>query len=174
MAYQMLFGLKYLHSKKIIHRDVKPSNILINSRGELKLSVQRSWSASFGRNCGCTGLGSGSRAARYSRIYEKLHWDCSLYVSRKAAMCVIILSTCLQFSTSLAWLCYHLCVRASAGSVILSMIMEYLCTGEEYTVTSDLWSLGIVLIELWTKVYPFEGVDTQIDLIETFHEVLVI
>ena len=35
---QLVQGLNYLHSQKIIHRDVKPQNIFINDQGVLKLA----------------------------------------------------------------------------------------------------------------------------------------
>jgi serine/threonine protein kinase len=39
LAQQILNGLLYLHKcKKQIHRDIKPDNILLNSKGEAKLS----------------------------------------------------------------------------------------------------------------------------------------
>jgi len=39
ISQQVLSGLLYLHKcKKQVHRDIKPDNILINSRGEAKLS----------------------------------------------------------------------------------------------------------------------------------------
>eukprot|EP00729_Bicosta_minor_P002164 gene2164-25393_t len=36
--YQLLRGLKYCHSRKVLHRDLKPQNLLINAIGELKLA----------------------------------------------------------------------------------------------------------------------------------------
>lgn len=36
--YQLLRGLKYCHDRRILHRDLKPQNILISSSGELKLA----------------------------------------------------------------------------------------------------------------------------------------
>lgn len=35
---QILQGVKYLHEKKIMHRDLKSANILLNNRGEVKIA----------------------------------------------------------------------------------------------------------------------------------------
>ncbi|XP_056321713.1 cyclin-dependent kinase 16 [Danio aesculapii] len=36
--FQLLRGLAYCHSQKVLHRDLKPQNLLINDKGELKLA----------------------------------------------------------------------------------------------------------------------------------------
>lgn len=33
----MLRGLAYCHARRVLHRDLKPQNLLINERGELKV-----------------------------------------------------------------------------------------------------------------------------------------
>ncbi|XP_056863303.1 mitogen-activated protein kinase 12-like [Raphanus sativus] len=36
-VYQLLRGLKYVHLANILHRDLRPSNVLLNSKHELKI-----------------------------------------------------------------------------------------------------------------------------------------
>jgi len=45
-SYQLLNGVHYMHKNKIIHRDLKASNLLVNKKGELKIAdwgLARSW-----------------------------------------------------------------------------------------------------------------------------------
>lgn len=37
IAYQILQAINYLHKSKLIHRDVKPSNILIDTNCDIKV-----------------------------------------------------------------------------------------------------------------------------------------
>lgn len=49
---QLLNGVHYMHKNKVIHRDLKASNLLINRKGELKIAdwgLARSWNSEMKR-----------------------------------------------------------------------------------------------------------------------------
>jgi cyclin-dependent kinase 12/13 len=49
---QLLSGVHYMHTNKVIHRDLKASNLLINRKGELKIAdwgLARSWNSEMKR-----------------------------------------------------------------------------------------------------------------------------
>ena len=54
--YQTLCGLKYIHSANVLHRDLKPGNLLVNADCELKI-------CDFGLARGYTPGGGTSRVA---------------------------------------------------------------------------------------------------------------
>lgn len=53
--YQVLAGLKYIHSANVLHRDLKPGNLLVNSDCELKIcdfGLARGYSSDPNKNAG--------------------------------------------------------------------------------------------------------------------------
>lgn len=38
LMFQLFNGIAYIHSKRIIHRDIKPHNILLDKQGNLKIA----------------------------------------------------------------------------------------------------------------------------------------
>ena len=55
-THQLLKGCHYMHVNKVIHRDLKASNLLINSKGQLKIAdwgLARSWNSEMKRLTNC-------------------------------------------------------------------------------------------------------------------------
>jgi serine/threonine protein kinase len=109
ISYQMLWGLSYLHFERMIHRDVKPANILMNSQGYVKLS-------DFG---------------------------------------IVAIQTSLPHTTVVGTIRYMSPERLRA---------------RPYGSSSDLWSLGLVLLECEIGESPWADITSMIDLVMTIED----
>mmetsp|Transcript_18878 Transcript_18878/g.52723 ORF Transcript_18878/g.52723 Transcript_18878/m.52723 type:complete len:401 (-) Transcript_18878:972-2174(-) len=112
IAYQVLTGLEYLHSQRMIHRDIKPGNILLNNRGQVKL-------CDFGIS--------------------------SLYGEDDSSLQTTVVGTSRFMSPE----------RLRA---------------KPYGKASDIWSFGLVLLELWKGEIPFKDCESIISLVITVEE----
>lgn len=100
IAFSVLSALHYLHSKlKVIHRDVKPSNILINRKGEVKMC-----------DFGISGY-------LVDSVAKTIDAGCKPYMAPE-----------------------RIDPSGNPG---------------QYDIRSDVWSLGISLIELATGTFPY-------------------
>lgn len=95
IAESVLKGLSYLHEHKIIHRDIKPQNILLNSQGEIKL--------------------------------------CDFGVSGEVVN---------SLATTFTGTSYYMAPERIQG--------------HPYSVTSDVWSLGLTLLEVAKGEFPLD------------------
>lgn len=109
IAYQILWGLAFLHFDKNVHRDLKPGNVLLHSDGSIKLS-------DFG-------------------LLKSFGGDKSF--------------------------------SAQTFTGTFKYMSPERLDGNKYRASSDIWSLGVMLMELWEGKYPFErGTYNPLELLD--------
>mmetsp|Transcript_8022 Transcript_8022/g.11520 ORF Transcript_8022/g.11520 Transcript_8022/m.11520 type:complete len:358 (-) Transcript_8022:26-1099(-) len=111
LGYQMVWGLSYLHHERMLHRDVKPANVLIDSNGCVKLSD--------------FGIASQNK--------------------EDGAMNTTVVGTS----------CFMSPERLNA---------------KPYGTVSDIWSLGLVLLECLTGETPWKDVNSLVELVVTIED----
>ncbi|KAK2504689.1 hypothetical protein MC885_009813 [Smutsia gigantea] len=115
----VLRGLAYLREKhQIMHRDVKPSNILVNSRGEIKLC-----------DFGVSGQLIDSMANSFVGTRSYMSVPPSTHLLGVSSLCLARQPERLQ--------------------------------GTHYSVQSDIWSMGLSLVELSIGRYPIPPPDAK-------------
>jgi mitogen-activated protein kinase kinase kinase len=100
---QILLGLSYLHSKDIIHRDIKGANILVDNKGNIKIS-------DFG----------------ISKRVEVSHLNQPSKHNNRTSL-----------QGSVFWMAPEVVKQTS------------------YTRKADIWSLGCLIVEMFTGEHPF-------------------
>lgn len=111
---QLMEGLNYLHARRVIHRDIKGSNILLNSKGVLKI-------ADFGLARNMKVLAEGDKPDYTNRVIT-----------------------------------------------IWYRPPELLLGSTDYGREVDIWGVGCLLMELYTKVATFQGTEEISQLYKIF------
>jgi serine/threonine protein kinase len=144
IAYRALHGFAFMHARGLIHRDVKPSNLLINHLGEVKLS-------DFGVVCDTTDdaasvVGSSSSSGGF---------DGGGAAARSARHPAVAISPPLT---------PPLAVRDGGGDGLSSTFvgtMTYMSperiAGLPYSYSSDIWSFGLTLLAVALGRYPLDA-----------------
>ena len=108
IIYQILKGLNYLHSSKIMHRDLRPSNILLNEEGDIKI-------------CGF------KNATSFDDYENTFRGEINDFTSEKGIL------------------------TYTAPEILASKKKNK----SNYNEKIDLWGVGCIMAELYTKIIPF-------------------
>ncbi len=177
---QVLKGLSYLRDKhQIIHRDVKPSNILVNSRGEIKIcdfgvsgQLIDSMANSFVGTrsyMSVRSLGAQSKPLRTGFFILSTTLLMTLYDLVKPVLTVYwLMIVYVDYRSISIW---RWKVYGNVSTLIecnnWTLLHHYWqqperLQGTHYSIQSDVWSLGLSLVEMAIGMYPIPPPDPHI------------
>lgn len=133
-------GLRYLHSTKHVHRDLKPANMLINRRGELKLS-------DFGV---------------VRKLEERTHAQEEVNEVRDPGLRVFSANDDGQTAR-------RLCPARSFVGTVTYMSPERI-GGSEYSTPADIWSLGLTFLNVALGKLPLENENGYWSLLKSIRD----
>ena len=137
--YQVLRGLKYIHSANVIHRDLKPRNLLVNSNCDLKICVRPAAPALHCRELGTAELHS---------------LTCAVCLRSAPLQDFGLARVDDPENNDRAMMSSYVATRwYRAPEVILGR--------KRYTRAVDMWSVGCILAELVGRKPIFPGRDCQ-------------
>ena len=131
---QLLQALLHCHKRRILHRDLKPQNLLIDHKGTIKM-------ADFGL-ARCAGVPL--------RVYTHEVIKCLVYSRELLGM---------RWSICCEWFFFTVCTKIVT---LWYRAPEVLLGCQRYSGAVDVWSVGCIFAEMFLKKPLFQG-DAEID-----------
>jgi serine/threonine protein kinase len=144
MAYQVVHGLRYLSNQRLMHRDIKPPNLLVNSAGQTKIT-----DFGIGKRLGPSPKSATNAAANGQMLEGVTEEDEDEEDDGMDGMAQTFVGT-------------------------RSYMSYERLMGEEFLGNADCWSLGVILMECALGRHPLSDcLGNYAGLIETLRELPV-
>uniref|UniRef100_A0A4W6F4L4 cyclin-dependent kinase n=1 Tax=Lates calcarifer TaxID=8187 RepID=A0A4W6F4L4_LATCA len=175
--FQILRGLSYCHKRKVLHRDLKPQNLLINERGELKLADfgKRTQSSSWRSRSIPVILGVNDFEGKLEN--HEMKWIRLFPISPQYLFDFLFILSCVRILTCV-FVCGGSAGLARAKSVPTKTYSNEVVTlwyrppdvllgSSEYSTQIDMWGVGCIFYEMAAgrPLFPGSTVEDELHLI---------
>ncbi|KAF9687255.1 hypothetical protein SADUNF_Sadunf02G0074500 [Salix dunnii] len=132
---QILHGLKYLHDQKVVHRDIKCANLLVDANGSVKL-------ADFG-------LAKATKLNDVKSCKGTAFWMAPEFLG---------ISKQLQLGSGQMLAC-PTCARKFL--ILIAVLQVVNNKNQGYGLSADIWSLGCTVLEMLTRQIPYSELESM-------------
>ena len=148
LAFQMIEGVAYLHSRKVVHQNLKPENIVINWRSQLRI-------CNFG-----SAMNINNDVRPWPKV-EEIDPVSLRYTAPEVSTKEKVIVNLQTIFCAITWIKYQTFNSISNKLAIFS--------NQELSTAMDMWSIGCIVAELILRrpLFPITNHSSHLTIIKT-------